>query len=408
MDTRFRKTALNSAIALALAAGPLAHAAEGDAVGGMFQVNGLTAGYQRAALWDGGNSVAMDANGDFVVVWTDNYGYDGEGLGVFISRFAADGSALDGGDVQVNGVITSDAQTAGAVAAAPDGRFVVTFLDYGSDAVYARLYAADGTPRGDEFQVDEGLGVLDKPSDVTMAADGAFVIVWQEDLTTIKARRYDSDGNALDAAVTVTSGSDGVEQPVVAMDPAGNYVIAWRQAGATGTDIMVRRFLADGSALDATAFVVNTASTWGGYPDIAVDGSGNFVVVWQQAINHDIYAKRFAADGNILNDEFLVFRSSDCGSVYMPHVAMDAEGDFAVVATNYSGYNVYLQRYDSSATPLYGSPIVADASNDNIAGSVAMDPTAIWSRPLPTTMGSTAASTASSPSATRARAAPST
>ena len=64
----------------------------GNAIGQAFQVNTTTAGNQDLP------SVAMDDNGDFVVVW---HGTDSSGDGIFAQRFDANGIAL-GGEFRVN------------------------------------------------------------------------------------------------------------------------------------------------------------------------------------------------------------------------------------------------------------------------------------------------------------------
>ncbi len=63
-------------------------------VGGEFQVNTYTTSGKRSA------SVAMGADGDFVVVW-GSFSQDGDGSGVFGQRFASSGSPV-GGEFQVN------------------------------------------------------------------------------------------------------------------------------------------------------------------------------------------------------------------------------------------------------------------------------------------------------------------
>src|SRR5438270_771150 len=75
--------------------------------------------------------------------------------------------------------------------------------------------------------------------------------------------------------------------PAVAFDPEGNFVIAWDGLGSAGSDasgksIQARRFRADGTALDPADFQVNTYTTNAqAGPVLAVDPAGNFVVVWQ-------------------------------------------------------------------------------------------------------------------------------
>src|SRR5438874_670472 len=73
---------------------------------------------------------------------------------------------------------------AASIAAAPDGRFIVTYThvdDHGNaDGVFARLFAADGSPTTDEFRVDQQSGSFPANSSVAVDAAGDFVVAWEQ------------------------------------------------------------------------------------------------------------------------------------------------------------------------------------------------------------------------------------
>ena len=95
-------------------------------VGGEFQVNTFTTDVQQAP------SVAVSANGDFVVIWENEGGSVGSDTGLSIAgqRYAADGTP-QGGEFQVN-TYTTGYQNLPSVAAAPGSDFVVAWTSYGS------------------------------------------------------------------------------------------------------------------------------------------------------------------------------------------------------------------------------------------------------------------------------------
>ena len=69
---------------------------------------------------------------------------------------------------------------------------------------------------------------------------------------------------------------------VVAMDPDGNFVIAWSSFNQDGSGwgVYAQRYDSNG-VVQGSEFRVNT--TTGGdqmQPNVAMDGSGNFTVVW--------------------------------------------------------------------------------------------------------------------------------
>ena len=86
-------------------------------VGGEFLVNTTTADSQTRA------SMAMDADGDFVVAWQSNL-QDGSGNGIFAQRYNAAGVA-QGIEFRVN-TTTANFQVSPDIAMDADGDFVVT------------------------------------------------------------------------------------------------------------------------------------------------------------------------------------------------------------------------------------------------------------------------------------------
>ncbi|MCP4662000.1 MAG: hypothetical protein GY856_41890, partial [bacterium] len=276
-------------------------------VGGELQVNTYTTNAQETP------AVAMDADGDFVVVW-QSYGSSGadDNLSVQGQRYASDGTAV-AAEFQVNTFITG-AQWAPAVATAADGDFVVVWTSDESDipekrfetadpgrqdgdsaSIQGRRYAADGSAVAAEFQVNTLTTDEQKYPAVAVDADGDFVVVWQSrypsgsdtDGWSIQGRRYAADGSAVASEFQVnTYTTNGQQYPAVAVDADGDFVVVWQSYGSTGSDsadwsIQGQRYASDGSAV-ASEFQVNTYTTdYQGYPGVAVDADGDFVVVWQ-------------------------------------------------------------------------------------------------------------------------------
>ncbi|MCY7285136.1 MAG: hypothetical protein LH679_17275, partial [Cyanobacteria bacterium CAN_BIN43] len=108
---------------------------DGTPFGSEFLVNSTTASNQLKP------SVAMADDGSFVVVW-ESQGQDGEGAGVYGQRYTAAG-APQGLEFQINQITAKDQKTA-SVAMAANGSFVVTWTSneggaYGNE-IYARRY----------------------------------------------------------------------------------------------------------------------------------------------------------------------------------------------------------------------------------------------------------------------------
>ncbi len=146
----------------------------GLAQGVEFRVNTFTTGAQ------GLPSVAMDADGDFVVAWESYGNQDGSAAGVFARRYNASGVA-QGVEFQVN-TFTTGGQRFPSVAMDADGDFVVTWSSVNQDGsnfgVYAQRYSAAGVAQGNEFRVNTFTTGAQALAVVAMDADGDFVVAW--------------------------------------------------------------------------------------------------------------------------------------------------------------------------------------------------------------------------------------
>ena len=125
-------------------------------------------------------AVAMDAAGDFVVAWNSDASQDGSNYGVYAQRYNAAGVA-QGGEFQVN-TYTTSSQACPAVAMDAAGDFVVAWQSYGQDGsgygVYAQRYNAAGTAQGSEFRVNTYTTNAQRFPTVAMDAAGDFVVAW--------------------------------------------------------------------------------------------------------------------------------------------------------------------------------------------------------------------------------------
>jgi hypothetical protein len=306
---------------------------QGDLV---FQVNSYTTAAQEDP------SVAMDPNGNFVVVWTSR-GPDGNGDGIFAQLYDRNGARI-GGEFQVNSYTTGQ-QIIADVAVAPDGSFVVVWDSFGgqdgdSDGVFAQRFSADGTKRGVEFQVNTYTTYSQSRPAVAIDSNGDFVVVWDSYYQDgsqfgVYARRYAMDGTPVTGEFRVADGTLGTQdQPDVAMAPDGSFVVVWRDGAYTNvTDIRGKRYDASGAA-QGSDFQVNTYTTGPQYqPTVAIASGGEFVVAWtgdyQDGNSTGIIGQQYGSDGSTSGTEFVVNSYTTFAQSY-PTAAMTPGGDFVV------------------------------------------------------------------------------
>ena len=271
----------------------------GQRLGPELLVNTFTTGDQASV------SVAVDAKGDFVVAWQSDE-QDGSGYGVVGRRFSHSGSPK-GAEFQVNTFTTGD-QALSSVATTPSGSFVVVWQSSGQDGagvgVFGRRF--DGTGgSGPEFQVNTfTTGPQGHPA-VAMTAAGNFMVVWKsffqdESSWGIFGQRFDAAGAPQDEEFIVnTETYSGQVMGSLGVDGLGRFVVVWYSALQDGSDLGIfgQRFGDIGSPIGAE-FQVNTFTTGEqNLPAVAMDPLGNFVVAWysfaQDGSDLGIFGQRF-------------------------------------------------------------------------------------------------------------------
>jgi hypothetical protein len=301
-------------------------------------------------------AVASDAQGNFVVVWHSQDGGDAPHE-VYARRYTAAGQPL-GDDFRVSDV-DAGYLTNPAVAMDAAGEFVVTWTS-GYDIV-ARLYDAAGQPRGGTFPVNTVTAGEQNASSVAMDAAGNFMVAWQEDgpSYSVYARRFDASGAPRGDQFRVpTYASIGEEQPTVAMDAAGDAVVAWQSDNQAGSpfDIYAQRYDAAGAPAGGE-FRVNTLTAGEqSYPGVAMDADGDFAVTWSSAEAdgwHHVYVRRFSGDGSPLGPEVRA-GTSQLGHEYIPVVAMSDAGEVTVAWVRSAGdvNDVYGRSFAASGEAL--------------------------------------------------------
>ena len=277
--------------------------------------------------------VAMDSAGDYVAVWQSS-GEDGSSWGIYGQLYHANGTP-NGNQFQVN-VTTGGPQDLPAVAMDPSGDFVVTWQSQPTGTpdgydVYARQFNASGVAQGNEFLVNQFLTANQWRPAVAMDQAGDFVITWvsysqymASDVSTY-ARRYNAAGVAQGNEFHVATSGDVF--PSIGMDAAGNFVIDYGS--------QAERFNSSGTALGA----VDTSSV-AANGTVAMDASGDFVIVADRVYGsyHGQYryvAQRYDANGDVQGSLILGPIAGQGINQIFYRVAMDNAGDFVVTYESY-------------------------------------------------------------------------
>lgn len=389
--TSSRRRVLAAAVLLGLAvAGAAQAAAPGAPAGPVLRYNQVTSGPQHQP------SVAAAADGNAVAVWFSQPDFSVGPSGVR-ARLLDSAGAPAGADIAVNDIAQAGDYAHPSVATDADGNFVVVWTAsstvlYSLPHVHMRRFDRNGVALGPQQQIDttvpEAGGAV-----VARSADGRYVVAWDAYPATgaeIRARRFDAAGNALGSEITVAVRGSGYAGPSlrIAADDSGAFTVVWTHDAGNGADFDVfrRRFDAYGNA-QGPVQRVNTSYAGGQrVADIAMDAAGNSVVVWDSYINRNdsrVVGQRYGANGVVAGGEFVVaYKGYPPEDPTRPAVAMArASGDFSVSWQRRSN-NILLRSYAANGIARGNEQLISDgvsgAAYTQIAADADGDATVVW------------------------------
>ena len=306
--------------------------------------------------------VASAAGGEFVIVWNGKDGGEGR---ILARLYDAAGAPLSSQEWLVD-TSTTSFQTRPAVAARADGHFVVVWASsppfrpvpvVSSLDLVGRHFDGSGVPATGEFPLTAGTALSHDYPEVARSTSGAFVVVYYRDNGSfhsgvwfsnmdVFAQRFDATGARLGGEIRVNSFTTSHQfNPSVAMRPDGGFLVVWDDRLHSAA--RAQRFDPVGSRL-GDEFRVNTYTTGlqGGWPKVAADSDGNFVVVWQgeRSTGVHVFGQRLDPAGSPIGSEFRVGTST--ADQFNPAVAVGDGGYFVVVWSGSQGsFGIRGQRF---------------------------------------------------------------
>ncbi|MGB5105458.1 MAG: FlgD immunoglobulin-like domain containing protein [Candidatus Zixiibacteriota bacterium] len=257
-------------------------------------------------------------------------------------------------DFRVNDDFGMSYQGYSNIATDLEGNFVVCWYDKrnGDNDIYIQLFDRLGTRQGTNRRVnDDPIGNEQFRPSMMKDQLGKFVVAWQDYRVTgypfnadIYGQRYNADGSAA-AANTKINDDFGVEtqgwQDIDA-DDFGNYVLVWEDNRNGNYDVYGQRYHKSGAKLGVNFRINDDAgAAYQHNPKVAVDGDGDFVVVWydnRQGLDL-IMGQRYNASGVAQNTNFLISDNLTGNKCVVPDVACDYAGNFTVVWIDYRNGN---------------------------------------------------------------------
>jgi hypothetical protein len=289
--------------------------------------------------------IAMAKDESFAIVWQDDNKDDG-----FYQIYAAGFDASGGkkwGDITVN-KNSAGQQFDPAIAMAPNGSFVIVWVDDNDEnglyQIYAAGFDASGGKKWGDITVNKKSAGQQVYPDIAMADDGSFVVVWMDDSDEnnafqIYAAGFNSNGSKKWGDITVNKNSAGQQlNPDIDMAGNGSFVVVWEDDNNKNSiyQLYAAGFNANGSKKWNDITVNENSDGQQRNPSVAVGVDGSFVVCWQDDSNQNEVYQIFAAGFNSNSSKRwgdITVNKNSAGQQHSPSVKMSTDG-YSYIAWN--------------------------------------------------------------------------
>lgn len=362
---------------------------------------------------------AIDADGNTVVVWSmaDASAADTTGQGVYYRRFDKNGIALNAADVLVNTSTTGDQQNP-VVAMDENGNFIVVWEGAGNvlgqgdaEGVFLQAFQADGTAVGGEIRVNSSITDNQNTPTIGLDYDGPdsatrFVIGWRGFVAGFDYNLY---YQLFDADFTQTASAPGmvgsettayttteIETVTGAtMNNLGEFALVWSQDNGAGTVNFYYTILAQDGSILVSKTLLNS-ETSGATPSVATDkmprpslddpNGRSFIFTYGDSSNNLYVIRQACTDPNTSNGTDTDVTCSQDGSKLIindatvalskPSVSADYLGNFTVAweetGSDGSGTGIMSQSFNYQGKRIdqnvnVNTTIIGDQSSASVA-----------------------------------------
>lgn len=341
---------------------------------------------QRIGMDDdaGGARIAVDSMGNAMAVWSQS---DGARASIWASRYVA-GSGWEAPQL----IETDDAGDAGDPEIGMDAAGNAVAVWQQSDGTRINIWST-------RYEAGKGWGtaqLIETSGDVwgakvALDAAGNAVAVWVAHdgfRPNMWASRYEAGAGWGAAQLIENNNTDGVTDPHIGIDAAGNAIAIWAQ---NYNGIYVNRY-ETGAGWGTAQRIDGSDKTL--YAQITVHADGNAFAVWVQlnatcstGACHKIWANRYTKGAGWGTAEIIQSNAAD--SAYSTQVAADAAGNALAVWQQWSdtstpNSSIWSCRYTAGSGWGAAQRIYADSSGSahfpSLAMNAAGDAAVAWAR----------------------------
>jgi hypothetical protein len=290
-------------------------------------------------------TVAMNSSGNFVIAW-QNLTASGNSV-ILGARFTSNGTPLNLLS-PFNVANYSGYSSAPSAGIDQNGNFVVSFSYQGVGSAKSQIYAYASNWANTQtttFGVATASGVNYQQSKIAMAPNGRFEIAYQSTVgssTAIMLNSYAANAtSAYSVGYLDVSASNAVEYgPTLAMDNAGDSVVAWYEIKGGYRNLFLRQISHTGSLGNLVTLTSGANQDYA--PTVAMNPiSGDFALTYQIGLgaNTTLAVAEFKANGTFLGGVSL-------GSYeFSASMSCDTNGDLLLTYSTQRFSNIPIYSY---------------------------------------------------------------
>ncbi len=279
-----------------------------------------------------------------------------------------------GFDIFINDDYSGSDQNNPRLAVSNSGDIMIIWTDkrYGDSYIFCQLLDSTGSALGYNQQVNNDYYAVPHVEPAIASGADEFRATWKDYRNgdypfapDIYFAAVDSTPTSENHIITVIPPQLLCESPDIGMFRNGNCIIVWSDYRYNHWDIFGQRVTGDGQLI-GNFFRINSdvGKNQQHSPRVAVLPGGGFVVVWYDNRNgdEDIYIQRFDSSATPVGQNIRVNTDNTEIRQAFPAIAADGNGRFFVTWVDWingdypQNPDIYLKRYDSSATAI-GSAI---------------------------------------------------
>lgn len=184
-------------------------------------------------------------------------------------------------------------------------RYLVVYGVAGGHEIWGQFVEATGTTVAPPFSIRNSTEPVTRPDVAYNAADGSYLVVWEEDLygliRQVFAQRVSATGQMIGGLITISDENAAVPRVAYGIY-ANEFLVVWIQGSYPDTNVHAQRVAASGSLAGAPIVVWNPAVETM-FPDVTYNPlTHRYLVTWEQvwdSTDHDILSRPVASNGTL-------------------------------------------------------------------------------------------------------------